>query len=143
VKVSILIPTYNSKQYLSECLDSIVSQDFTDMEILISDDVSTDDTLKAVQAYAVRDARIRWWQNPRNLGFVGNHNACLQQATGEYIKFLHPDDQLLSTSAIRKMVAALMKIRQPWWPAAGNISPEQPRGPRFFPQNPVFIMAGK
>jgi glycosyltransferase involved in cell wall biosynthesis len=107
VKVSILIPTYNSKQYLSECLDSIVSQDFTDMEILISDDTSTDDTLKAVQAYAVRDARIRWWQNPRNLGFVGNHNACLKQATGEYIKFLHPDDQLLSNSAIRKMVAAL------------------------------------
>src|SRR5579859_2767669 len=107
MKVSVLIPTYNSKRYLSECLDSIVSQDFTGMEILISDDVSTDDTLKAVQAYAVRDARIRWWQNPKNLGFVGNHNACLQSANGEYVKFVHPDDRLLSTSAIRKMVAAL------------------------------------
>lgn len=107
MKVSVLIPTYNSRQYLSECLNSIMSQGFADMEILISDDASTDDTLKAVQAYAVRDARIRWWQNPQNLGFVGNHNACLQQANGEYVKFIHPDDRLLSTSAIRKMVAAL------------------------------------
>lgn len=107
MKVSVLIPTYNSKPYLLECLDSIVSQDFTDMEILISDDASADDTIKAIQAYAVRDARIRWWQNPKNLGFVGNHNACLQSANGEYVKFIHPDDRLLSTSAIRKMVSAL------------------------------------
>jgi glycosyltransferase involved in cell wall biosynthesis len=107
MKVSVLIPTYNSKQFLSECLDSIMSQDFTDMEILISDDVSTDDTVKTIQAYAVRDARIRWWQNTRNLGFVGNHNACLQHANGEYMKFVHPDDRLLSTSAIQKMVTAL------------------------------------
>lgn len=77
------------------------------MEILISDDASTDDTLQAVQAYAARDARIRWWQNSQNLGFVGNHNACLQRANGEYVKFIHPDDRLLSTSAIRKMAAAL------------------------------------
>jgi glycosyltransferase involved in cell wall biosynthesis len=45
MKVSVLIPTYNSNKYLSECLDSVVAQDFNSMEILISDDVSTDDTV--------------------------------------------------------------------------------------------------
>ncbi|HUA39879.1 MAG TPA: glycosyltransferase family 2 protein [Candidatus Sulfopaludibacter sp.] len=107
MKVSVLIPTYNSNQYLSECLDSVGSQDFNSMEILISDDVSSDDTIGTIRAYAARDSRIRWWQNPKNLGFVGNHNICLEQASAEYIKFIHPDDKLLSTSAIRKMAAAL------------------------------------
>jgi glycosyltransferase involved in cell wall biosynthesis len=107
MKVSVLIPTYNSNQYLSECLDSVLAQEFDNMEILVSDDVSTDDTVGTIQAYTARDSRIRWWQNPKNLGFVGNHNTCLEQASGEYVKFLHPDDKLLSTSAIRKMATAL------------------------------------
>ena len=107
VKVSVLIPTYNSEEHLTECLDSVMEQDFTDMEILISDDGSTDGTLRIIETYAKRDARIRWWQNPRNLGFIANHNLCLQRARGEYVKFVQADDKLLSASAIRKMAAAL------------------------------------
>lgn len=107
MKVSVLIPTYNSKRYLSECLDTVLTQDFADMEILISDDKSTDGTLKVIEAYAARDHRIRWWQNPENLGFVANHNCCLLQARGDYVKFIHADDRLLSVSAIRKLAAAL------------------------------------
>jgi glycosyltransferase involved in cell wall biosynthesis len=107
MKVSVLMPIYNAEQYLSECLDSIVSQDFTDMEILVSDNQSTDGTLKIIKGYAARDARIRWWQNPKNLGLTDNHNVCLLQAKGEYVKYIHADDKLLSASAIRKMVAVL------------------------------------
>ena len=107
MKVSVLIPTNNSELYLPECLDSVVTQDFDEMEILISDDSSTDGTLKVIEAYAARDARIRWWQNPRNLGFVANHNFCLRQARGKYVKFVHADDKLLSASAIRKLATAL------------------------------------
>jgi glycosyltransferase involved in cell wall biosynthesis len=107
VKVSILIPTYNAERHLVECLDSVLAQDFADMEILISDNGSTDGTLKIIEAYGGREARIRWWQNAKNLGFVPNHNLCLQRARGEYVKFVHADDKLLSTSAIGKMAAAL------------------------------------
>src|SRR5882724_2084405 len=107
MKVSVLIPTYNSERYLSECLDSVLAQDFADLEILVSDDQSTDGTLKIIESYAGRDVRIRWWQNRKNLGLPGNHNACLLQARGEYVKYVHADDKLLSSSAIKKMVAAL------------------------------------
>lgn len=106
-KVSVLVPVFNGGRYLPECLDSILAQDFHDCEIVIIDDGSTDDSLTLIQKYAARDARIRWLQNPRNLGLTGNSNACLRAARGRYIKFVHQDDKLLAVSAIRKMVAAL------------------------------------
>lgn len=107
MKVSVLIPTYNSEEHLAECLDSVLAQDFADLEIVIADDRSADGTVKIIETYAARDRRIRWWQNPKNLGFVPNHNLCLQQACGEYVKFVHADDKLLSTANIRKLAAAL------------------------------------
>ena len=106
-KVSVLVPIYDGERHLTECLESVLAQDFKDMEILISDDGSRDNSLKIVEAFAARDARIRWWKNPRNLGLTANSNACLRVARGEYIKFVHQDDKLLASSAITKMAAAL------------------------------------
>lgn len=106
-KISVLIPVYNSERYLAECLDSILAQDFHDFEILIADDGSTDNSLELIKSYAAKDARIRWWQNPRNLGLTRNHNACLQEARGEFIKFLHQDDKFLQPSVLSRMAAVL------------------------------------
>jgi len=106
-KVSILIPVYNGERHLAECLESVLAQDFNDLEILIADDGSSDGSQKIIEQFAARDPRIRWWQNPRNLGLTANANACLREASGEYIKFVHQDDTLLSPSALRKMVSAL------------------------------------
>ena len=107
LKVSVLVPVCNDEIFLAECLKSILAQDFEDMEILIADDTSTDGSVRLVEHYAARDSRIRWWKNPKNLGLPGNHNACLRRARGEYVKFIHADDKLLSISAIRQMAAAL------------------------------------
>jgi glycosyltransferase involved in cell wall biosynthesis len=106
-RISILIPVYNSERYLAECLDSILAQDFGDFEILISDDGSKDNSLALIKAYAAKDARIRWWQNPRNLGLTQNHNACLKEARGEFIKYLHQDDKFLHPSVLSRMAAVL------------------------------------
>ena len=106
-KVSILIPVYNGEQFLPECLDSILAQDYSSTEILIADDGSKDRSLDIIKNHAAKEPRIRWWQNPRNLGQTENHNACLREARGEFIKFVHQDDKFLSVSAVSKLAAAL------------------------------------
>jgi len=104
MKVSVLVPVYNSVRFLPECLDSILMQDFGDLEILIADDGSTDGSVEVIKKYAAKDARIRWWQNSRNVGLVANHNVCLRAAQGEFIKFVHADDMLLKPSVVTQMV---------------------------------------
>jgi hypothetical protein len=107
VKVSVLIPVFNGEDHLSECLESVLAQDFRDLEILIANDGSSDGSHEIIKNFAGKDSRIRWWTNPRNLGLTGNANHCLKAAQGEYIKFVHQDDKLLSPSTIQKMVTAL------------------------------------
>ena len=107
LKVSVLIPVFNGERYLGECLDSILAQDFRDMEILVSDDNSSDGSRELIKEYAARDSRIRWWKNSRRAGLTANSNICLRAARGEYVKFVHQDDKLLSASALRKYVEAL------------------------------------
>src|ERR1700710_708832 len=106
-KVSVLVPVYNAEKYLAECLDSILTQDFTDYELLISDDCSTDGTAAIIESYAAKDPRIRWWRNPVNLKQAANLNLCLREARGELIKFVFADDKLLTTTALRQMVQVL------------------------------------
>ncbi len=103
-RVSVLIPVFNGEAFLPACLDSVLAQDFTNCEILISDDGSTDDSNTIIERYAARDPRIRWWKNERNLGLAGNFNHCLREAQGEYIKFVLQDDLLLGPAALRHLV---------------------------------------
>ena len=107
MKVSVLVPVCNGEAYLAECLESILAQDFADMEILIADDASTDGSVALVERYAARDSRIRWWKNPENLGLARNFNGCLRAAKGEYIKYVLQDDKLVSPLAVLKMAEVL------------------------------------
>ena len=106
-QVSVLVPVYNGEKYLAECLDSILAQDFAEMEILIADDGSTDGSPDLIKRYAAKDNRIRWWRNPANLGASRNLNYCLQAARHDYIKYVLQDDKLLAPSAIRQMAQVL------------------------------------
>jgi glycosyltransferase involved in cell wall biosynthesis len=105
--VSVLVPTWNGAAHLAACLESLLAQEFRDMEILVSDDCSSDSTPSVIRAFADRDARIRWWVNDRNLGMAGNFNSCLDRALGRFIKPLLQDDVLVDPSAIARMVAVL------------------------------------
>lgn len=104
MNISICIPAYNGAAYLAETLESVFAQTFTDFEVLVVDDQSSDDTLNIASSYAARDERIRLVQNPRNLGLVGNWNRCIELAQGEWIKFVFQDD-LLEPNCLDKMIA--------------------------------------
>jgi len=105
--ISILLPTYNYARFLPEAIESVLAQDWTDYELLISDDRSTDGSAAIIAAYAARDPRIRFQLQPVNLGMVANWNWCLRQARGEYVKFLFGDDRLESPRALRALRDAL------------------------------------
>jgi glycosyltransferase involved in cell wall biosynthesis len=106
-KVSVLIPTYNYVRYLPEAIESVLEQDWRDLELLISDDGSTDGSREVIARYAAQDSRIRFQIHPTNLGMVRNWNWCLSEARGEYIKFLFGDDKLASRQALGKLLQVL------------------------------------
>jgi glycosyltransferase involved in cell wall biosynthesis len=101
--VSICIPTYNGAQYIKKCIDTCIAQTYSNIEIIICDDCSTDNTLLLVQEIAQKDSRIKYYKNAFNLGLVGNWNATLNHAQGEYIKWLFQDDWM-EPSAIEEFV---------------------------------------
>jgi glycosyltransferase involved in cell wall biosynthesis len=103
--VSVCIPTYNGSQFLRECIESILAQTFSNFELLVVDDRSSDNTFEIVEEYAARDSRIEVMRNPQNLGLVGNWNRCLELTKGEWIKFVFQDD-LLAPDCLEKMLTA-------------------------------------
>ena len=84
-----------------------MAQDFQDLELLIVDDCSSDNTAAIVRPFCDRDARVHFTVNPANLGMVPNWNLCLKQARGRYIKFLFGDDKLSDPQALTKMITLL------------------------------------
>lgn len=102
--VSILIPTYNGASYIVPAIDSILEQHGVDLEIIVVDDNSTDETVAIVRSYD--DQRVRLSQNAANLGAEGNWNRALELAKGTYIKLL-PQDDLLLPGCLAAQVATL------------------------------------
>jgi glycosyltransferase involved in cell wall biosynthesis len=106
-KISVLIPTYNYARYLPEAIESVLVQDFSEFELLISDDCSTDDSVEVIGRYAAKDRRIRFQIQPARLGMVENWNWCLSEARGEYIKFVFGDDKLASRETLTKLLGLM------------------------------------
>lgn len=90
---SIIIPVYNSAQYLGECLESILNQDFKNFEILCVNDGSSDNSLEVVQRYSTSDSRVFVWSQ-ENQGQSCARNFALKKAKGSYILFVDSDDAL-------------------------------------------------
>ena len=105
-KVSVCIPVRNGGDFLPLAVDSVLQQSFDDYELIIVDNCSTDGTVKWIEEKASTAPKIHFYQNATNIGLVGNFNACLGYARGEYIKFLCADDLLLPES-VQRMSDAL------------------------------------
>lgn len=102
-KVTVCLPTYNSGEFLTQAIDSILEQTFTDFELIISDDCSTDNTPEVIISYLEKDSRIKYLQNSKNLGLFPNWNRCLESASGEYITVFAQDDVMLPKNLEQKV----------------------------------------
>jgi len=89
-KVSICVPNYNYGMYIGDTIKSILDQTYTDFELIIVDDASTDNSMDVINGF--HDQRLKVHANKSNLGITANWNKCLEYATGEYIAIFHSDD---------------------------------------------------
>ncbi len=105
MKVSICIPAYKQPDFLKRCLNSILEQDFSDYEIIITDDSPNDVLTQLVGTYT--DERIRYYKNEKPLGSPRNWNEAIRKAKGEYIKILHHDDWFSKPESLRAFVNLL------------------------------------
>ncbi|MCA9193945.1 MAG: glycosyltransferase family 2 protein [Planctomycetales bacterium] len=96
-RVSIGLPVYNGQNYIAEAIASVLSQDFTDWELLISDNASTDQTESICRSFANRDKRIRYSRISQNRGAAWNFNHVFELSTGEYFRWLSHDDVWMPT----------------------------------------------
>lgn len=90
--ISVIIPVYNAEDYLNRCLNSLVNQTLKDIEIICVNDCSTDNSLKILQNYALKDTRIRIIDFKENKGAAIARNKAIEDANGEYIGFVDSDD---------------------------------------------------
>ena len=105
-RVVALMPTWKASAFIVATLDALAAQSYPNLEILISDDASPDDTADVCERYAARDARFRVIRQPKNLGWLGNVNALLRDARGDYLVFAFHDD-LFEPAYVERCVAAL------------------------------------
>lgn len=91
-KFSIIIANYNSSEFMSRTMDSILNQTYQNFEVLIVDDASIDNSINILSEYAKKDKRIKVFQNSKNLGVAKTRNKALEHVTGQYLCFLDCDD---------------------------------------------------
>lgn len=104
--VSIVTPVYNGEPYLTECIESVIAQSYTNWEYIILDNCSTDGTNEIAQRYAKKDSRIIVYRNDNNVDVISNHNNAYQKISphSKYCKLLHADDWMFP-HCLKEMVS--------------------------------------
>jgi len=108
--LSVIVPVHQVREYLTDCLDSILGQPFADVELVAVDDASTDGCAEILAGYAARDPRVRVLTLPTNRGLGAARNAGLARAVGEYVWFVDADDWL-PEGALPAVVDRLRRTR--------------------------------
>jgi glycosyltransferase involved in cell wall biosynthesis len=108
-KVSVCIPVYNGERFIGEAIDSVLMQDYDDIEIIVNDNASTDKTTDIVRSYMLlQPDKIRLYENATNIGMANNWNKVIHEATGDYFILLSADDTL-RPGMIRRCMAVMDK----------------------------------
>jgi len=93
--VSVGVPVFNGEAFLEDAIRSVLAQTLDNLELILCDNASTDRTAEICRDYEGRDARVRYFRNPRNLGAAANYNLAFSHARGRYFKWLAHDDRML------------------------------------------------
>lgn len=104
--ISVIIPIHNNAKYLKKCLNSVVKQTYNNLEIILVNDASTDNSAKIIREFAIKDDRIKVFTNEINQGVSMSRNIGLDNTNGKYVTFLDSDDWLPKLS-IEKLVKAI------------------------------------
>ena len=91
-KVSVIVTSYNDAKLLPKCLDALLSQTLADIEIIGVNDASSDDTLDVLKRYAKQDSRVKYVDNPENVGLAASRNRGIEKATAPFLMFCDADD---------------------------------------------------
>ena len=105
-QLSIIIPAYNNSRYLPECIRSLTMQDYRDIEIIVVDDASTDDTSSVVKDLAEDDSRIRLFQHKKNAGTLASRKSGILASHGSYVMLIDQDDALAPNALTSLMLFA-------------------------------------
>ena len=92
IKVSVIMPVYNAQRFLKEAIDSVLSQSFSDFELIVVDDCSTDGSYEILLGYRENDGRVRVYKNEENRGVSYTRNFGVSKAENDYIAFIDSDD---------------------------------------------------
>ncbi len=105
-RVSVGMPVYNRESYVAEAIEAHLRQTYTDFELVITDNNSTDRSGEICRAYAARDPRVKYFRNEENLGAAGNFRRCFELSQGEYFRW-HPSDDLVGPELLELCVEVL------------------------------------
>lgn len=109
IKFSIIIPTYNSEKYIENCLEKILKQTYKNIEIIVVDDCSTDDTVKMLEKYE----NIKIYKTKENSRQGAARNIGLEHCIGDYILFIDSDDSLYDLDVIEKIADKINNTNNP------------------------------
>lgn len=106
--VSIITPVYNGEKFITQCIESVLNQEYTNWELIIIDDHSIDSTINLIEEYCLKDKRIKIIKNNKNKGVAYSRNQGLISAKGEFIAFLDSDD-LWKEEKLEKQIDFMVK----------------------------------
>lgn len=95
--ISVLMTAHNREKYIGEAIKSVIASTYTNFELIIVDDCSTDNTVSIVKAFVAKDSRVKLYINEKNLGDYPNRNKAASYAQGKYLKYVDSDDYIYPT----------------------------------------------
>ncbi|NEZ02524.1 glycosyltransferase family 2 protein, partial [Heyndrickxia shackletonii] len=103
MKITVIIPVFNTEEFLPECIESVINQTYENIEIIIVDDASTDNSNRIINEYSKMDERIKISSFTERKGVGAARNFGLRQSTGEYVYFLDSDD-FIESATLQKLI---------------------------------------